>query len=72
GAVGNNLKVGQGGIVVPSDNVEGFVQALSILLDDPQLLREMGQKALEITVPHFTWEGMTRRLLEAMKVEYGG
>jgi len=65
------LLVGQGGIVAPSDNREAFVQALSILLEDPQLARQMGQQALRITVPYFTWEEMTRRLLEAMGIEYG-
>lgn len=66
------LKIGDGAIVAPSDSVAAFTQALDYLLDDEKLRREMGRKALNITVPYFTWEEMTRRLLQEMGVSgYG-
>jgi glycosyltransferase involved in cell wall biosynthesis len=58
------LLVGQGAIVVPADNVDGFAKALSILLGDDARREEMGRRALDITVPYFTWENRTRDLLD--------
>jgi mannosylfructose-phosphate synthase len=59
---------GEGGIVVPADDVDGFAYALQMLLDDDQLRADMGERALHITVPYFTWEQRTRDLLEDLDV----
>ena len=66
------LKVGAGGIVVPSDSVEGFTQALNYLLEEEELRRAMGLRALDITVPYFTWEQMTRRMLDTIEAGDNG
>ncbi|MFO7848736.1 MAG: glycosyltransferase [Spirochaetia bacterium] len=66
------IKIGEGGIVVPSDEVEGFAYALNFLLENENERRRMGEKALDITVPYFTWEEMTRRLLNKMGVSADG
>ncbi|MFP4178580.1 MAG: glycosyltransferase [Spirochaetaceae bacterium] len=66
------VKIGEGGIVVPSDEVAGFSYAVKFLLEDEKRRREMGEKALDITVPYFTWEEMTRRLLNKMGVSADG
>jgi mannosylfructose-phosphate synthase len=63
------IQVGEGGIVVPADQVEGFAAAMDMLLSDEQLRSRMGERALDITVPYFTWEEMTRRLLNKMGVK---
>ena len=65
---GRDLLVGEGGIVVPADDVSGFAQALVTLLSDDVYRTEMGQRGLDITVPYFTWERRTADLLDALGV----
>ena len=62
------LLVGEGAIVVPADDTEGFAQALELVLGDDQLRIDMGARALHITVPYFTWEHRTRDLLDDLGV----
>ena len=57
------LKKGQGAIVVPSDNVDGFAQAILYLLENLEEKQKMGVNGYRITVPHFTWEKMTENFL---------
>ena len=57
------IQIGQGGIVVPADDVSKFVQALDILLSDPNLRKEMGEKAYSITIPYFTQENVVGKFL---------
>jgi len=65
------LRLGEGAIVVPADDVAGFAQALITLLGDDQLRGEMGRTALAITIPYFTWEMRTRELLDDLGVAVG-
>jgi glycosyltransferase involved in cell wall biosynthesis len=58
------LRVGDGGIVVPADDIGGFAQALTMLLGDGKRRSEMGTRALHITVPYFTWERRSKELLD--------
>ncbi len=60
------LSVGEGAIVVPADDVDGFAQALKYYFDDETLRKKSGQVAYHITVPYFTWEEMTQRFLRAI------
>ncbi len=62
------LKIGRGGIVVPSDDTDAFVQALDYLLGNEKKRTDLGRNARSITVPYFTWSEMTRRLLDKMGV----
>jgi glycosyltransferase involved in cell wall biosynthesis len=62
------LLVGDGATVVPADDVEGFTKALLMLLSDPDRSAEMGRRALDITVPYFTWEARTKDLLEDLEI----
>jgi len=64
GEPGRGLLMGDAAIVVPADDVEGFAQALAMLLSDDALRGRMGQRALEITIPYFTWAHRTRDLLD--------
>jgi mannosylfructose-phosphate synthase len=57
------LRWGEGGVVVPADDVVGFAYALERLLCDEGQRRAMAERAYHITVPHFTWPAMTRRFL---------
>ena len=62
GEPGQELLVGDAAIVVPADDVEGFAHALTMLLADDALRGQMGRRALEITIPYFTWAQRTRDL----------
>jgi len=64
GEPGRELLVGDAAIVVPADDVEGFAHALTMLLSDDALRGQMGRRALEITIPYFTWAHRTRDLLD--------
>ena len=66
-----DLLVGEGAIVVPADNVEGFSQALVMLLSDDAMRTEMGGRARTITVPYFTWEARTKDLLNDLGITPG-
>jgi glycosyltransferase involved in cell wall biosynthesis len=72
GVTSGKVKIGEGGIVVPSDEVDGFAYALELLLGNEELRSRMGKNALDITVPYFTWEEMTRRMLNKMGVSADG
>lgn len=62
------LQVGEGAIVVPADDVAGFAQAMKTLLTDDSLRETMGNRALEITIPYFTWEARTRDMMDDLGV----
>ncbi|MFN2115991.1 MAG: glycosyltransferase [Anaerolineae bacterium] len=66
GDTGRPMLEGEGAIVVPADDVPGFAKALETLLADDSRRAAMGDRAYDITIPHFTWRGMTERFLEAV------
>ena len=59
---------GEGAIMVPADEIDGFAFAISRLFSDENLRRKMGERAYEITIPYFTWDDMTRRFLDSIDV----
>ena len=59
----SSVQVGEGAIIVPKDDVPGFAFALSLLLSDAELRKQMGERAYEITIPEFTWEKVTKTFL---------
>lgn len=66
---GQELLLGEAGIVVPADFVEGFADSLIRLLRDDDLRLKMGQRALEITIPYFTWHNRSRDLLDNLGIK---
>jgi glycosyltransferase involved in cell wall biosynthesis len=58
------LLLGEGAIEVQADDVDGFAHALMILLQDDVLRKSMGKRALEMTVPYFTWSSRTQEFLK--------
>jgi len=51
----NPLLLGEGSIVVPADNPDGFTSAMAMLLEDERLRSTMGKAAYEKTIPAFSW-----------------
>lgn len=64
-----SLAQGDGAIMVPADDVEGFAYALTLLLKDENLRQKMGENAYNITIPYFTWSNMVERFLETIDFE---
>jgi glycosyltransferase involved in cell wall biosynthesis len=60
---GRSLRVGEGAISVPADDVSGFAEALLILLRDEHLRQKMGERAFATTIPSFTWPSRTQAFL---------
>ncbi len=60
------LRQGAGALVGQADDVVGFAAALTRLLTNPSLSRKIGSRALEITVPYFTWSKQVPEFLEAI------
>ena len=60
--------LGEGGIVVLADFVEGYAAAITRLLQDDELRQAMGRRALEITIPYFTWANRARDLLDELGI----
>lgn len=65
---GHPLRKGEGAIVVKADDVPGFAQALHILLSDDSLRATMSKRALDITIPYFTWSKMTTDFLRKIAI----
>lgn len=57
------VEVGEGAVVVPADSVSATAEALELLLTDETLRASMAEAAYRITIPRFTWEGVTRKFL---------
>jgi len=66
-ASGRSLQVGEGAIVVPVDDVEGFTSALSALLNNPSLRKKMGNNAYHKTIPYFTFDNIITDFLTEVK-----
>jgi glycosyltransferase involved in cell wall biosynthesis len=67
GGTGQPVLIGQGAVVVPADDVAGFAYALELLLGDLAMRKKMGQRALQITIPKFTWDSVVRKFLLALE-----
>ena len=61
------LRQGEGAIVVQANDVTGFAAALTRLLRNPRLSREIGDRARAITVPYFTWSRQVPEFLQAIE-----
>ena len=62
------LSFGEGAIVVPADDVEGFSLALKYLLDDDDLRKKMGEAAFENTIPYFTWPHIVNDFIKELDI----
>lgn len=62
------IQIGQGAIVVPKDDIEGFAFALGMLLADDELRTKIGVGGYQITIPEFTWEFVTRKFLKEAEI----
>lgn len=64
GAIPEVVKDGETGILVPPENPEALATAVNKLLNNHQLMQEMGTKGRERVANHFTWDKVAERVLE--------
>lgn len=63
-----DLLFGHAGVVVPADFIDGFAEAILRLMKSDERRQAMGRRALEITIPYFTWRHMSEKLLSDLGV----
>jgi mannosylfructose-phosphate synthase len=63
--------LGEAAIEVKADDVKGFSRALTYLLQNDDRRRAMGRRALEITIPYFTWQSRTAAFLQEVELLSG-
>lgn len=57
---------GETGYIVPPEDPHAIAQALVRVLEDPEHARDMGNAGRERALAHFTWPGITRRMIDAL------
>ncbi|WP_243688591.1 glycosyltransferase family 4 protein [Geotalea toluenoxydans] len=68
GGIAELITPGRNGLLVPPDNPQALAQAMLNLLDDRQLMQEMGGKLYDTIAGAFSWKTTACRYLElAMK-----
>lgn len=62
------VKEGENGFLLEPENADAWVSAIGELLGKDEAYREdFGRKAAKFTEEHFSWDGISRRYLEAME-----
>ncbi|MBF0465887.1 MAG: glycosyltransferase family 4 protein [Nitrospirae bacterium] len=61
------VKHGKNGLLVPPKNVDALVEALQILINDPQLRQELGKNARKIVLEEFTIERIISETISLYK-----
>ena len=51
--------------------ITAFAMALKMLLKDGDRAEKMGERALDITIPYFTWEARTSDMLNDLGISPG-
>jgi glycosyltransferase involved in cell wall biosynthesis len=69
---GHPYSQGEGALVVPADDVDGFAAAMVSLLQDDPLREQMGKAAHDITVPYFSYDNIVSEFIaELSEAERG-
>lgn len=58
---------GQNGFLVPSGEIEGFVDKIAYLAENEAFRKEFGEKARLYTIEHYSWEIIARRYVEEIQ-----
>jgi glycosyltransferase involved in cell wall biosynthesis len=58
---------GENGLLVPPNDVEALMTAITKLYENPKLREELGQRGRERVVQHFTWDHFRERLQGAYR-----
>ena len=53
-------------LLVAPDDIEGWVTAVTRLINDPELRQRLGQTARQDLLAHYTWEARARKVLDGL------
>jgi glycosyltransferase involved in cell wall biosynthesis len=53
-------------LIVPSGDVEGFADALDLLLSDENMRKNKGSSAFKAVIPYFTWDNIVQDYLKGV------
>jgi len=68
----NENNIGDGAIIVPADDIQGFANAMESLLENGQRRRTMAENAYHRTIPRFTWKRVVGEFLAEMNLQKSG
>lgn len=63
---GREIINGDGALIVPPGDVEGFVSALDLLLSNDKLRKKKSLLAFKATIPYFTWDHIIQDFLKGV------
>jgi glycosyltransferase involved in cell wall biosynthesis len=63
---GTEIIDGTGALIVPSGDVEGFADALDLLLSDENMRKNKGSSAFKAVIPYFTWDNIVQDFLKGV------
>jgi glycosyltransferase involved in cell wall biosynthesis len=60
--VADALEASKGGLPVPSENPEALAEAISKLLENPELRADMGSKGLSYVTENYSWYSVAKQV----------
>lgn len=61
------VKDGESGRLVPPNDIDSFISAITGLLDSPKMLEALGQNARKCVVDGYSWRSISDRLITILK-----
>ena len=58
------IRDGETGFLVPADDVEGYAARIELLIGNPQLCKQLGERASTYCREHHTWEAYHRKMTD--------
>jgi glycosyltransferase involved in cell wall biosynthesis len=56
--------IGDAGMIVSEDDIEGWARSLEKLLDSNELRKDLGKRGFDRVKQHFTWNAVAQKHLE--------
>jgi len=68
GGIPEMMDAEKSGYLIEEGNYKGWIQKISLLLEDKELSKRMGKKGREFVLENFSWETIAKRFLKASKL----
>jgi glycosyltransferase involved in cell wall biosynthesis len=68
GGIPEMMDTEKSGYLIEEGDYEGWIQKISLLLEDKELSKRMGQKGREFVLENFSWETIAKKFLKASKL----
>ena len=63
---GKEIWIGDGAIIVPAGDIDGFSYAMDLLLSDDKLRIKMGENAYKTVISYFTWDQIVKDFIREL------